>query len=68
MGIKEHILRGAATGLVMGAIVVFFGLSFLNGIEREAQRQEAHTQSMCKYYAQAMNNWALANNKERPCK
>lgn len=54
--------------LCAAAMALFLSYALMAGIDREAARQQASTQAMCKSYGAAMNEWARQSNlKSLPC-
>ena len=49
------LLRGAFTGIVAGLILTGMGWALLEGLNREAERQDAVRQYNCTHYGEAIN-------------
>jgi len=53
--IKKVLLRGVITGMIGGLILFGFTMVLIEGLNREAKRQEAVAEYNCKHYGAAIN-------------
>lgn len=53
--VGEVILRGAVTGATIAIVLGAMGWVFLEGLDREAARQDAVREYNCQHYGEAIN-------------
>lgn len=51
----KHIVRGAVTGAVIALMLCGFGFAVIEGLSREAKRQDVVREYNCKHYGAAIN-------------